>query len=326
MAKDVYRVLKRPKRDGAGTVIFSIVGNEMYFLPHFLEHYRNLGIQEFCFLVDTSDDGTLEYLMEQEDCWVLESDIQFGDRVRIVHGDRKHEKRFGTAAKFLIPKALFQGRWVLTVDADEFLVLPQPSTTILELIERLEGNGLNCCRALMVDFLPTTLTALDKNDSSASPFSLNPFYDVVFIEWQNKSPEPERVIFEMEVRTRLYIKMMADLPEQAQELGQIGGVRINKVPLLKWSHRTVVTGAHTSNHLPDNRVQVAFAHFKFFPGWKQKVDDAIKREQYYNASSKYKALKLAYEQLGDWPLEGPWSRKFVAPESLERSGLVFDRL
>ena len=232
MTKDIFRVLRQPTAGGAGAVIFSIVGNEMYFLSHFLEHYRNLGIQEFCFLVDTSDDGTLEYLMEQEDCWVLESDIKFGDHVRLVFGQKTITRRFSAAVKFLVPKEIFQGRWVLTIDADEFLILPAPSKTIPELIARLEQNGLDCCRAPMVDFFPAALSALDDADAKVNPFSVNPFYDAVFIDWPNKQAEPSRIIHEMGVRSRLRAVLMSKYPELLESLKTIGGVRMNKVPLL----------------------------------------------------------------------------------------------
>jgi len=51
MEKDVYRVLKRPKRDGAGTVIFSIVGNEMYFCLIFSSIIGILVFRSFAFLL-----------------------------------------------------------------------------------------------------------------------------------------------------------------------------------------------------------------------------------------------------------------------------------
>ena len=63
------RFLKRaPPRPGV--FLFCMVYNEEWFLPHFLEHYRALGIRHFVFYDDESTDSTRELLLAQDDCTV----------------------------------------------------------------------------------------------------------------------------------------------------------------------------------------------------------------------------------------------------------------
>ena len=46
---------------------FSTVRNEIVRLPHFLAHYRKLGVNHFLFVDNDSDDGTTAFLAEQPD-------------------------------------------------------------------------------------------------------------------------------------------------------------------------------------------------------------------------------------------------------------------
>lgn len=161
MDNKIYQVIKQPAALNAAVVVFSIVGNEMYFLPHFLQHYRKLKVEAFYFLVDKSDDGTLEYLMAQDDCAVITSKVKFNDQVKVKTKRQTIQGRFASMCKQIIPKDLLLNRWVLTVDADEFLILPEQDLSLIEFTEHLNKSGLDVCRAPMVDFFPKKLECLD---------------------------------------------------------------------------------------------------------------------------------------------------------------------
>jgi hypothetical protein len=59
----------------------AICRNEMYFLPEFLAHYRNIGIDHFVFLDDRSTDGTTDFLNDQPDVSIVTSDFTYGTTV-----------------------------------------------------------------------------------------------------------------------------------------------------------------------------------------------------------------------------------------------------
>ena len=124
------------------------------------------------------------------------------------------------------------------------------------------------------------------------------------MDWRDREIVPECLIHEMSVRSRLILKLLEDSVGHEETLEQGFVKMLHKVPLLFWSQGTMVKNAHVSNHKPGNRVQMALAHFKFFPGWQEKVNDALLSEQYVNKSQKYRPLDLAAKSLGDWPLAG----------------------
>ncbi len=289
----LFEIVKPYKGEKQGLAIFSIIANELYFLPHFLNHYRNLGVKEFYFLVDRSEDGSIEYLMEQDDCSVLKSQYKFKDRLKVKIGDKLLERRFADISRFLVPRQFFVGRWGLVVDADEFLIIPPQYKTISEFTDRLEENGLDCCRAMMVDFFPENLADISDKNYQDNPFSVAPFYDVVPCEWPDLSVHPSRLRHEYSVRTRLIQKLLEARPELRDSLKDSAPVMLHKIPLIKWSSNTVITDAHTANHRPSSNAQVMLAHFKFYPGWYTKVSDAIKNKQYSRGSIKYNSLYFA---------------------------------
>lgn len=102
--------------------LFLIVKDEIYFMPHFFDHYRKLGVKNFLVYDDGSTDGTLEYLTTQNDCMVVRSEeFSFGD----VIGKRWNgqPKRFCSLLRESLPQRFFPNDWVITVDADEFMCI-----------------------------------------------------------------------------------------------------------------------------------------------------------------------------------------------------------
>src|SRR3712207_6527634 len=108
----------KPASTSSGVPCFSVVRNELYFLPHFLRHYRKLGVGHFIFYDDGSTDGSRELLLGEPDCTVLGSDYSFQQRM-------PDGKPFHYHARSQIPEQFAPDQWCLTVDADEFLFLPQ---------------------------------------------------------------------------------------------------------------------------------------------------------------------------------------------------------
>ena len=302
--KKFYKILKNVRLPERGIKIFSIVANEIYFLPHFLEHYRKMGVEGFIFLVDRSEDGTLEFLSQQPDCMILESDIKFGDVLNVKFGQTVRAVRFADICKHIVPKDFFVGGWGLIADADEFLLLPPARKDLRFLVATLEERGISSCRALMVDFFPDRLDSVLDSDLDAHPLALNPFYDFFEVSWPAGHLHPKRLDHDASVRSRIVDQLISDDSSLARTLERGKPTMLHKIPLVKWTSNTVVSDAHTVNDPPSDKVQLAFAHFKFFPGWKSKVDSAIMLGNYVNGSQKYKPLSLAAQRLGSFPLEG----------------------
>ncbi len=326
MAPDIYDVVKPFPGPPGKLALFSIIGDEIYFLPHFLQHYRRLGVYEFYFLVDRSTDGSLEYLLAQPDCAVLSSRFKFKDRLTLHIGGETIQRRFADVCRFLVPRTFFQGRWGLVADADEFLLLPDGGTDLNAFVDRLGRHGLNACRAVMVDFYPRTLADIDRHGHADEPFRVAPFYDVVPIDWPDGAQHPVALAHEVSVRSRINARLIHSFPQWADELKEGAPVMLHKVPLLRWHAHTLMLDAHTTNHAPSDRVQVALAHFKFFPGWQHKVAGALTEKQYARGSVKYRPLAHAATHLRDWPLANEHSIEWPSQGTAIDRQLSYDRL
>ena len=92
-----------------GISLFSVMRNEVDFLPRFLEHYRRLGVARFVIVDNNSADGSRELLFRQPD-------------VDLYHTAKSYAAaNGGTLWVDGLIYAQASGKWVLHVDADELL-------------------------------------------------------------------------------------------------------------------------------------------------------------------------------------------------------------
>jgi glycosyltransferase involved in cell wall biosynthesis len=112
--------------------------NEMQYLPSFMEHHRQIGIQGFIFVDDGSTDGSAEFLRSQEDVILFE--------IKARYPEYKSEFRALICDESLVNK------WVVFLDVDERLVYKNMETTpFASLIKQLEQAQSNAIIGLMVD-------------------------------------------------------------------------------------------------------------------------------------------------------------------------------
>lgn len=141
--------------------LFSIVKDEIYFLAPFLDHYRSIGVEQFIFLDDRSQDGTCEYIANQYDCVLLKSSATFGDPTIVNRvGIFPRIIRAGTAYKKLIPQAFLSKEYSLYADADEFLIIPPQVENLRKLKELATQRMSRCYAASLVEFFPANISTL----------------------------------------------------------------------------------------------------------------------------------------------------------------------
>jgi Glycosyl transferase family 2 len=138
----VLRVLKEGPTSDAMAVICP-VRNEMAMLPHFLDHYRRLGMERFIFIDNGSIDGGQDYLCVQPDC-------------RVYHTDQNYrESNFATSwINEIIERDGIEG-WLLYADVDEHLIFPGcESKRLPTYCEGLTRRGFDAAYAIMLDMYP----------------------------------------------------------------------------------------------------------------------------------------------------------------------------
>ena len=134
--------LKRSDQLDYGIPVFSIMRNESYFFPHFLKHYRSLGISNFVIFADRCDDEFLETMLREHDVSIIRSNSL---KYHQTFGQLESgwPKRLVQFIKEFISNQFFVGRWHLVVDADEFLILPAPMRDFPAYVQWLEGSGMD---------------------------------------------------------------------------------------------------------------------------------------------------------------------------------------
>jgi hypothetical protein len=292
--------------------LFCRIRNEDYFIPHFLAHYRKLGIDHFYFADDQSNDGTREFLLEQSDCTVFGGDTRFSEQIGDV------QAKVVVARE--VPEQVIGAGWTLTVDCDEFMVLPKPFQTIGQLTSHLDGLGKLNCTAAMVDFYPRTLAGRFA-DRHVSPFESFPFFDIgPYFIWREGELVP--FLLYAGVRHRLNEWMVE------RDRGKIWQVYrptiLQKVPLVKWGHGLLPEkNSHMTNIPPFTGVQVALAHFKFYPDLDRKIEEAIASGHYQGNSYYYRLLKRYLPVFENRLLIALVSRRYKTPADLVSAHLMF---
>lgn len=255
-------------------LLFSTVRNEALRLPFFLDHYRSLGVRHFLFVDNASDDGTLEFLEQQEDVSVWKTAKSY------------RLSRFGVDWLTWLQIKYGHGHWCLSVDADEILIYPHYQTRPLPaLTDWLDQHGHESFGALMLDMYPKGPIG----DESYSPGD-NPFKSLSWFDGGNyviqKKPDLLNLWIQGGVRARMFFK---ERPRRAPTLG--------KIPLVKWNRRyTYVSSAHSLlprrlnqvyNDQGGERTSGILLHSKFLNSVVERSIEEKKRAEHFANSKLY---------------------------------------
>ena len=121
-------------------VVLCNVRDEADLLPHFLRHYREIGVKRFAFVDNGSADQTLPLLLDQSDCDVF----QFSGGFKNFRG--------GMIWKNLLILTYMSAKWIFSADADEHAVYEGwPGVSLDEFAHRMSLTGRSAVTALMVD-------------------------------------------------------------------------------------------------------------------------------------------------------------------------------
>jgi hypothetical protein len=315
------------KADIASTLmVFSIVRDELFFLPAFLDHYRGLGVEQFVFLDDRSEDGTFDYLMSQRDCAVVRSDLTFAE---LVDGKKAHNW-WRTA----LPQKYCNGHWGLLVDADELIVLPPGFKDLNEFGKFLDHSGCTAVGAVMVDFYPGgALELLNETPPQSKKELLDryPYFDDCdygsWIDGQNvfrRTQGGVRQRLMREYNISLYDRERPSFLKQLKSrAGALVGIKkpeffctLSKVPLIRWDDNCSYLSPHKANRGPNGGIQLPLMHFKFTSRLLSKIQHAITSESYHRQSSEYRSYRdlLDVTIKSDASFLCDISRRYCGPE------------
>jgi hypothetical protein len=301
----------RPICDRTGQIkprdllVFTTCRNEAIRLPFFLDYYRRLGADHFLFVDNDSSDGTREFLRDQADCSVWITNASYRDSKFGVHWLNHLLRQFGT------------GHWCLTLDPDEFLVIPyHGSRDIKELCVFLDTNKKESFFSILLDMYPRGSVDEAHYSAGQDPLEVAPWFDPAGYH-QEQRPQRDWWI-RGGVRRRVFF---ADNPEDAPAL--------NKTVLVKWKRSFLyLSSTHVLRpfrlnepHFRDDLCPTGcLLHFKYLALFKQKVGEEMERKQHYAGSREYGRYAAMFDRHDTLWCEG--SAKFEHWKQLDNLGLL----
>ncbi len=287
--------------------LFATIRNEKVRLPYFLEYYRKLGINHFFIVDNDSDDGSLQFLLGQED-------------VSIWHSSASYKRaRFGVDWLNYLQMQYGHRHWCLVVDCDEFFIYPFCDTrSIRALTDWLDASSIRTFGAMLLDMYPKGSLLEEPYAPGRDPFEIASWFD-----------SGNYMISRNEKYGNLWIQggprartFFADRPERAPAL--------NKIPLVRWDRRyAYVSSTHMLlprglNHVYDEwggeKTSGCLLHAKFLDIFVQKSEEELSRKQHFASSQEYQAYHARVKEGPDMWCK--WSEKYINWRQLEILGLM----
>ncbi len=173
-------------------LVFTVVRNERWRLPWFLEYYRSLGVDRFFFVDNDSSDGTAEFLQEQEDVYVFWTDQNYAKSYSGMQWVNWLVEEYGSDC------------WCLYVDVDEALIFPgMEKRSLKALASYMAKKGTEAMYAFMLDMYEPGFQSKTKNEDYKGFLEDYPMFDSQYL-WINSIYCPYRYT-EGGVRVRLQI-------------------------------------------------------------------------------------------------------------------------
>lgn len=304
-ARDVSPVCLRPGLKNARHVIVMLVYNEARRMPFLLRYYRAMGFEHFVILDNKSTDGLQEQLAAEPDVSLF-----------FTKGSFKNA-RYGMDWVNYVLSKYCAGKWILHVDADEFLVFPHcDQQSISDLTSYMETKHQPSLQCLLLDMYSDRKISENICAIGEDPVSICAFFDETgYVTYYD--PLNETLAIKGGVRGRVYF------PDNLWK-----GPALNKTPLVRWQrHYAFLKSAHelwpasVNGGAPVPGVpHGVLLHFKFLSDLTEKLAAEAVRQQH---TGEYDAYSQNGRLAEDGPdFMSPRSRKYEGWRSLQAAGLL----
>ncbi len=161
-------------------LVFTVVRNERWRLPWFLEYYRSQGVDHFFFVDNDSTDGTTAYLHQQKDVYVFHTNQSYAKAYSGMQWINWLVEQYG------------QDCWCMYVDVDEALIYPGvEKRSLKDLTHYLNDKGQEAMYAFMLDMYAPGLKSLPKDENYTGFLTDYPLFENQYF-WINSLICPYR--------------------------------------------------------------------------------------------------------------------------------------
>ncbi len=259
------------------------------------------------FLNDHSDDGSLEYLIRQNDTVVVESARSFGDEVETPPplSDSVKMMRMKHLWRSMLRDRFARGCWSLNVDLDEFVHLPE-GMTFQDLVPHFEKQGIHAVWGVMLDVYPKTVAMLAEQEKATRlDMSTTWYFDGEQHLRLRHDKGPKTIhpgararLFRAYGVDRFYLALKTSRRKTVEwwlrkSLPGLRPMRFNNIRkpvLLKWEKHCYFKSSHDVNLSPSARYLLPIQHFRFSGALYRKIQIGLREKSYHNASINHRLL------------------------------------
>ncbi len=312
---------------------FVRVRDEAARVPHFLAHYRALGVDRFVVADNGSTDGTTALLAAEPDVHLFAADGSY------------REARGGQAWLDRLLDQYGAGRWCLVPDADELLFYPEiESLPLRSLCNALEREGAEALPCMLLDMYGAGPIRESEYTAGQSFLAACPWFDAAPY-WRTGSDScpyheiyggvRQRVFYPRWQRPDLALRLTERLYNLGHRLPPIRrNARIQswrakrppnlaKVPLVRW--RDGLRYLASTHKIAPVRLSAGsglLLHFKFLGDFRPKAVREARRGEYFDGASEYRRYASVLEAAPEFTLWHPASARLQNSRQLRSLGLM----
>lgn len=338
MNSQLKQISNRPVRCKPGSIdAYIVVRDEADRLPFLLEHHRQLGVDRFFVCDNDSQDGSLQFLLAQDDCIVYQTLDSFGEAGCGMNWINAMIARHG------------EGNWCLFLDADELFIYPYcEQIGIKDFCRFLDQAGHDAVFAIMVDMYAAGPVAEAVNVKGKPFYETCPYFDrdyqvrrkaalpfsKRFLDVEAIGGPRLRVFYPRYHNMNIWQMALARAVRSVRHhrLGRMLGLHrtdfgslppdITKVPLMRCRNGERWATNHRTVPLPVADVTGALLHFKLFANFDQRARSEAARGEHWGSGVEYRRY---VSQVEAHPKEGFMyenSVRYRSSEDLRVHGII----